>query len=64
MIKWLKGIWVTSQEFEGDYHYHDNHLLPSDVDAEKATAEGSLSSDVSEFSKAYSRIWVESGHCQ
>lgn len=39
MIKWLKGIRVTSQESESHYHFHDNRLLPSDIDAEKATAE-------------------------
>jgi hypothetical protein len=42
MTKWINGIWVTSQEFEGDYHYHDNHLLPSDVDDEKDTTKGWL----------------------
>lgn len=40
MIKWLKGIRITSQESESDYHYHDNRLLPSNIDAEKATAQG------------------------
>ena len=49
MIKWLKGIQVTSQEFEGDYHYHDNRLLPSDVDAKKATAEGWLAFNQVDF---------------
>lgn len=40
MVKWLKKIVVTSQESGNYYHFHDNRVLPSHVDAETAKAEG------------------------
>lgn len=40
MVKWLKRIAVTSKESDNHYHYKDNRVLPSHVDAEKANAEG------------------------
>ncbi|KAI6690866.1 hypothetical protein NL676_027694 [Syzygium grande] len=39
MVKWLKRIVVTTQESESYYHYKDNRVLPSHVDAELANAE-------------------------
>lgn len=40
MIKWLTDITVTSDESDNHYHYFDNRVLPPQVDAEKALAEG------------------------
>ncbi|KAG0570082.1 hypothetical protein KC19_6G137200 [Ceratodon purpureus] len=40
MVKWLNKIVVTSQESGNYYHFHDNRVLPSHVDAETAKAEG------------------------
>ncbi|KAI5435943.1 nitrate reductase [NADH] [Lathyrus oleraceus] len=40
MVKWLKRIVVTSDECDGHYHYKDNRVLPSHVDAEQANEEG------------------------
>lgn len=39
MVKWLKRIIVTTQESDSYYHYRDNKVLPSHVDAELANAE-------------------------
>ncbi|PNY13671.1 nitrate reductase [Trifolium pratense] len=39
MVKWLKRIIVTTKESDSYYHYHDNRLLPSHVDAELANTE-------------------------
>uniref|UniRef100_A0A2N9HH94 Nitrate reductase n=1 Tax=Fagus sylvatica TaxID=28930 RepID=A0A2N9HH94_FAGSY len=39
MVKWLKRIFVTTQESDCYYHYLDNRVLPSHVDAELASAE-------------------------
>ncbi|CAL5202923.1 unnamed protein product [Lathyrus oleraceus] len=39
MVKWLKRIVVTTKESDSYYHYHDNRLLPSHVDAELANTE-------------------------
>ncbi|XP_051124637.1 nitrate reductase [NADH]-like [Andrographis paniculata] len=39
MVKWLKRIIVTTQESDCYYHYKDNRVLPSHVDAELANAE-------------------------
>ncbi|XP_028757496.1 inducible nitrate reductase [NADH] 2 [Neltuma alba] len=39
MVKWLKRIIVTPQESGNYYHYKDNRVLPSHVDAELANAE-------------------------
>lgn len=40
MVKWLKRIIVTTKESDNYYHYKDNRVLPSHVDAELANAEG------------------------
>uniref|UniRef100_A0A2P2JNM5 Nitrate reductase n=1 Tax=Rhizophora mucronata TaxID=61149 RepID=A0A2P2JNM5_RHIMU len=40
MVKWLKRIIVTTKESDSYYHYKDNRVLPSHVDAELANAEG------------------------
>ncbi|KAG2701026.1 hypothetical protein I3760_06G024300 [Carya illinoinensis] len=39
MVKWLKRIIVTTRESDSYYHYNDNRVLPSHVDAELANAE-------------------------
>ncbi|KAK4804617.1 hypothetical protein SAY86_004434 [Trapa natans] len=39
MVKWLKRIVVTTEESDNYYHYKDNRVLPSHVDAELANAE-------------------------
>ncbi|PWZ19875.1 Nitrate reductase [NAD(P)H] [Zea mays] len=39
MVKWLKRIVVASSESESYYHYRDNRVLPSHVDADLANAE-------------------------
>ncbi|KAK7275698.1 hypothetical protein RIF29_16820 [Crotalaria pallida] len=39
MVKWLKRIVVTTEECDSYYHYKDNRVLPSHVDAELANAE-------------------------
>ncbi|KAL8167026.1 hypothetical protein V2J09_008525 [Rumex salicifolius] len=39
MVKWLKRIIVTTQESDNYYHFKDNRVLPSHVDAELANAE-------------------------
>ncbi|XP_062221861.1 nitrate reductase [NAD(P)H] [Phragmites australis] len=39
MVKWLKRIIVASKESESYYHYRDNRVLPTHVDAELANAE-------------------------
>ncbi|XP_003601114.3 LOW QUALITY PROTEIN: inducible nitrate reductase [NADH] 2 [Medicago truncatula] len=39
MVKWLKRIIVTSKQSDNYYHYNDNRVLPSHVDAELANAE-------------------------
>lgn len=44
MVKWLKRIVVTTKESENYYHYNDNRVLPSHVDAELANSEGITSS--------------------
>nr|UJH94654.1 nitrate reductase [Spirodela polyrhiza] len=40
MVKWLRRILVTTAECDSYYHYHDNKVLPSFVDAELAKADG------------------------
>ncbi|KAK8966240.1 hypothetical protein KSP40_PGU014245 [Platanthera guangdongensis] len=40
MVKWLTKITVTATESESYYHYKDNRVFPSHVDAELADAEG------------------------
>lgn len=42
MVKWLKRIIVTTQESDNYYHYKDNRVLPSHVDAELANSEGTI----------------------
>jgi nitrate reductase (NAD(P)H) len=39
MVKWLRRIIVADKESESYYHYRDNRVLPSHVDAELANAE-------------------------
>ncbi|CAO2834706.1 unnamed protein product [Amaranthus hypochondriacus] len=39
MVKWLKRIIVTTAETDNYYHYKDNRVLPSHVDAELANSE-------------------------
>ncbi|KAJ1400597.1 Riboflavin synthase-like beta-barrel [Sesbania bispinosa] len=39
MVKWLKRIIVTPQQSDSYYHYKDNRVLPSHVDAVLANAE-------------------------
>ncbi|CAL9099680.1 unnamed protein product [Musa acuminata var. zebrina] len=39
MVKWLKRIIVTPQESHNYYHYKDNRVLPSHVDADLVNAE-------------------------
>jgi nitrate reductase (NAD(P)H) len=39
MVKWLTRITVTEQESDNHYHYFDNRVLPSHVDAEMAMRE-------------------------
>lgn len=40
MVKWLKRIVVTPVESDNYYHYNDNRVLPSHVDADTANSEG------------------------
>lgn len=40
MVKWLKRIIVTTKESDNFYHFKDNRVLPSMVDAELADEEG------------------------
>ncbi|VAI41388.1 unnamed protein product [Triticum turgidum subsp. durum] len=39
MVKWLRRIVVTPAESDNYYHFRDNRVLPSHVDAELANAE-------------------------
>ncbi|RDX65598.1 Inducible nitrate reductase [NADH] 2, partial [Mucuna pruriens] len=39
MVKWLKRIIVATHQSDSYYHYRDNRVLPSYVDAELANAE-------------------------
>uniref|UniRef100_A0A0D3H179 FAD-binding FR-type domain-containing protein n=1 Tax=Oryza barthii TaxID=65489 RepID=A0A0D3H179_9ORYZ len=39
MVKWVKRIIVTTAESDNYYHYKDNRVLPSHVDAELANAD-------------------------
>ncbi|AQK56297.1 Nitrate reductase [Zea mays] len=39
MVKWLRRVVVASDESDSYYHYRDNRVLPSHVDAELANAE-------------------------
>ena len=40
MVKWLVHITVTSRPSDNFYHFNDNRILPPEVDAERAAAEG------------------------
>ena len=40
MVKWLVEIKVTSTPSDNFYHFNDNRILPPEIDAERATAEG------------------------
>ncbi|RZB69349.1 nitrate reductase [NADH] 2-like [Glycine soja] len=40
MVKWLKRIVVCEHESDNHYHYKDNKMLPSHVDADLANEEG------------------------
>lgn len=40
MIKWLTKITISREESQSFYHYHDNRVLPSMVDQERADKEG------------------------
>ncbi|XP_031498138.1 nitrate reductase [NADH] 1-like [Nymphaea colorata] len=40
MVKWLRRIMVTPVESDNYYHYKDNRVLPSHVDAELADSKG------------------------
>ncbi|KAG4963559.1 hypothetical protein AAZX31_14G154500 [Glycine max] len=40
MVKWLKRIVVSEHESDNHYHYKDNKMLPSHVDADLANEEG------------------------
>ncbi|CAI5994804.1 unnamed protein product, partial [Closterium sp. NIES-64] len=40
MVKWLKKVEVTREESQNYYHFHDNRVLPSHVDAETAMKDG------------------------
>ncbi|GJP70858.1 hypothetical protein CLOP_g15990 [Closterium sp. NIES-67] len=40
MVKWLKKVEVTRGESQNYYHFHDNRVLPSHVDAETAARDG------------------------
>lgn len=42
MVKWLKRIVVTPNDSTSYYHYRDNRVLPSHVDAELANEEGKV----------------------
>ncbi|MFS7948621.1 Nitrate reductase [NADH] [Helianthus anomalus] len=42
MVKWVKRIIVTTSESESYYHYKDNRVLPSHIDAELANSEGNV----------------------
>ena len=40
MVKWLNTILVTGEESDNFYHFHDNRVLPPNVDQERAKNEG------------------------
>lgn len=40
MVKWLRRIVVADQESQNHYHFKDNRVLPSYIDAQLADAEG------------------------
>ena len=42
MVKWLNTILVTPEESDNFYHFHDNRVLPPNVDQERAKNEGAF----------------------
>ena len=42
MVKWLNTITVCPEESDNFYHFHDNRVLPPNVDQERAKNEGAL----------------------
>ena len=40
MVKWLNTILVAPDESDNFYHFHDNRVLPPNVDQERAKNEG------------------------
>ena len=63
MVKWLKRIIVTTQESESYYHYKDNRVLPSHVDAELANAEGTKKKLICIFLQSSKIILQGKSHC-
>jgi nitrate reductase (NAD(P)H) len=57
MVKWLKRIIVTPQQSDSYYHYNDNRVLPSHVDAELANAEGNFNFLLI-FRSSCAEIWL------
>lgn len=51
MVKWLKRIIVTTKESDSYYHYRDNKVLPSHVDAELANAEGKQNPEIKSYNQ-------------
>lgn len=39
MIKWLTRVTISHEPSQSFYHYHDNRVLPSSVDQERADRE-------------------------
>eukprot|EP00959_Pyramimonas_sp_CCMP1952_P028175 591380-Pyramimonas_sp.AAC.1 len=39
-VKWLEEITVSAAPSDNYYHKHDLRILPSDIDAKRATKEG------------------------
>lgn len=42
MVKWVADIEVSDKESSNFYHHHDNRALPSEVDEQRAEAEGAM----------------------
>jgi nitrate reductase (NAD(P)H) len=40
MVKWLTTISITAEPSDNFYHFNDNRIMPPEVDAERAAAEG------------------------
>uniref|UniRef100_J3MTP8 nitrate reductase (NADH) n=1 Tax=Oryza brachyantha TaxID=4533 RepID=J3MTP8_ORYBR len=55
MVKWVKRIIVTTAESDNYYHYKDNRVLPSHVDAELANAEGNKSKSLEQITHKQAR---------
>ncbi|KAF0477190.1 nitrate reductase [Gigaspora margarita] len=39
MVKWLSRITISNEESDSYYHYHDNRVLPSEYDVDRANKE-------------------------